>query len=272
MTISKEELERFVPVTASSHDAVYESVLPSIGTTAAYVCENILGEVGTAAAGSDATLTECAKRYIALLAVLSVLRQLDLVLTSTGFGVVSNDNLTPASKQRVDALEGALRTDKEKARWTLLRYLCRVDGWGKQPVAYGLIDSLYDGYCFFFDSGHPQRTYIDWEAAQQAITEADEYLRVHIGDGLMNDMITAFRTNSDRYSAYQPAIRLIRQITDMWVGGRREHTDIPFRRLIRTVESDRELYSLYFNSTAYEVNHHETFQNTKDSTAFFFAG
>lgn len=274
ITISKEDLERIIPVTASSHVGVYESIMPILDDTSAYVCENVLGEAAMVAldAEPDGELLQLAKRYIAHLAVLSVLRQLDVVLTPTGFGVVSNDNVSPASKQRVDALESSLRTAKEKARWKLLRYLCQVEGWGEQPIAYGLIDNLYDGHCFFFDGGHPQRTYLDWEAAQQAITEADDYLRVHISDELMNDMLAAYRTYSDRFRSYLPAIRLVRRVTGLWIGSSPEHAAIPFRRLIRTIESDEDIYALYFNSTAYEVNHHEVFQNTKDSTAFVFGG
>ena len=272
--ISKEELEQFIPVMASSHDVVFDAVRPTIDDIAETVCENLLGPVGVAALDSESEgcLMRAVKKYVSHQAVLAVLRQLDLVLTPTGFGVVSNDNVSPASKQRVDALEGALRTGREKAYWRLVDLLRTVNDWGNQPLAVGIVEYLYDGVCFFFGDGHLQRTYIDWEAARQAVMEADEYLRVRIGNELMDDMIAGYRTNSERYQACLPAVSLVRKITGLWISRGRDSIDFPLRRLIQVIEKDRSLYSLYFTSSAYEFNHHETFQNTKDSAAFVFNG
>lgn len=272
--ISKGELEQFVPVMASSHDRVYEAIMPVLDDIAELVSENILGPVGDKVLNNepDGRLMQAVKTYASHLAVLAVFRQLDLVLTPTGFGVVSNDNVSPASKQRVDALEGALRTGREKAYWRLVNQLRTVGGWGGQPLAAGIVEYLYDGVCFFFSGGHRQRTYVDWEAARQPVMEADDFLRVRIGNELMDDMVAGYRTNSERYLAYHPAVSLVRKITGLWISGGRDSIGIPLRRLIQVIEKDSSLYSLYFTSSAYEFNHHETFQNTQDSTAFVFNG
>ena len=108
ITITKSDFEQALPVGAAANDSVYESVKPVLGRQLAFSNAVLLGVAGMAyleEKGEDSPLLRWYKQLVCLSAFLSVLRQLDLVLTPTGFGVVSNDNLAPASKQRVDALE-----------------------------------------------------------------------------------------------------------------------------------------------------------------------
>lgn len=163
VTIDKVDFERALPVGASSHEEVYLSVQGAIGEQLVCSTESLLGEAGEKmvdAAENDSPLVLFFKKYVCLSAFLSVLRQLDLVLTPTGFGIVSNDNLSPASKQRVDALDGLLRTERMKAL-SMTVNLLRSEDWGKTDQAKRYVPYLYDAYAFFF-SATPYRTYQDW--------------------------------------------------------------------------------------------------------------
>lgn len=58
----------------------------------------------------DVANAQMVKDYICLLAFYNELPQMDLILTPTGFGIVSNNTLAPASKERVENLkENTLR-------------------------------------------------------------------------------------------------------------------------------------------------------------------
>ena len=132
ITITKSDFEQALPVGAAANDSVYESVKPAIGRQLAFSNDALLGVAGMTyieERGEDSTLMKWYKQLVCLSAFLNVLRQLDLVLTPTGFGVVSNDNLAPASKQRVDALEGQLRTQYWKTLAMTLNGL-RSENWG----------------------------------------------------------------------------------------------------------------------------------------------
>lgn len=118
ITITKDDFEKALPVGTSAHEEVYESVRPAIDDALRFSDIALLGDAGMEvmeSKGGDTLLQDMYKQTVCLSAFLGVLRQLDLVLTPTGFGVVSNDNLTPASKMRVDALEAQLRTRYDKA-------------------------------------------------------------------------------------------------------------------------------------------------------------
>ena len=122
MEITKSEFEAILSVATSSHVEVYEKVEPHF--TASYdECKaDVLGDVGTSAAEGENNekLTVVVKQWVAIHAFLAVFRQLDLVLTPTGFGVVSSNQMAPASKQRVDALIGHLRDSALRAHGELL--------------------------------------------------------------------------------------------------------------------------------------------------------
>ena len=146
ITITKSDFEQALPVGAAANDSVYESVKPAIGRQLAFSNDALLGVAGMTyieERGEDSTLMKWYKQLVCLSAFLNVLRQLDLVLTPTGFGVVSNDNLAPASKQRVDALEGQLRTQYWKTLAMTLNGR-RSGNWGAADQARHFIDQVYE--------------------------------------------------------------------------------------------------------------------------------
>lgn len=203
-----------------------------------------------------------------------MLRQLDLVLTPTGFGVVSNDNLAPASKQRVDALEGALRTQYWRTLAMTLNQL-RSENWGATDQARHFINHIYDEYTFFFET-HRNATYTDWNNYQTTIEEAEEMLRTKMGDRQMDDILDAFRrADGNRLEPYREVISCIIRFTDMWaVKGAATLKQPVYRRLMRILDSEdnKAYFKLYRESTSYKANHHDTFKNTKDSAGYVFNG
>ena len=277
ITITKSDFEQALPVGAAANDSVYESVKPAIERQLSFSKDVLLGVAGMQRMedlGEGSSLVNWFKQLVCLSAFLSVLRQLDLVLTPTGFGVVSNDNLTPASKQRVDALEGALRTQYWKTLAMTLNGL-RSENWGATDQARHFINHLYDEYTFFFET-HRNGTYIEWNSYQNTIEEAEEVLRTKMGDRQMDDILNAFRRGDpNRLEPYREVIACIIRFTDTWaVKGAATLKQPVYRRLMRILESEdnQEYFKLYRESASYIANHHDTFKNTKDSAGYVFNG
>lgn len=100
------------------------------------------------------------KRYVCHLGLYEAVPNLDLVLTSNGFGVVgggNNSKYLPASKDRVAALRFQEDIWKEKFRESIIRRLSVVpqylELWKKNPALCRITDSLFVGYTDF-------RTYV----------------------------------------------------------------------------------------------------------------
>jgi hypothetical protein len=68
-------------------------------------------------------------KIVAYHAFLSAIPSLDLVLTPNGFGIVSNQNVAPASKERVERLQASLEQERDRNIEQLLLRLPTVEGW-----------------------------------------------------------------------------------------------------------------------------------------------
>ena len=212
-TITKSEFERVLPVGMSSNDNVFEMVLPEVENQLSIFNAGLLGDVGAKmidAAGTDGILYYNYIRMVVSAAFVAVMRQLDLVLTPTGFGVVSNDNVSPASKQRVDALEGQLRKSEYVSRAIVLMLL-RSEEWGETQQAVANIPYMFDEYDFFVIQRNRMSGDVDeWLKIQQLIRDADRHLRMKISDSQMDVLMSAYRKSGDYMPDYQSIISYIK--------------------------------------------------------------
>lgn len=277
ITISKQDFEQALPVGKAASDNVFAAVSPAIEAQLDFAADALLGTEGMALIderGEGSQLLLWYKRTVALSALLSVLRQLDLVLTPTGFGVVSNDNLAPASKQRVDALEASLRTQYHRSLAMAVNQL-RSDAWGQTAQARFFIGHVYDEWTFFYQT-HQGASSTDWHEYQPTIEQADEMLRTKMGDAQMNDILDAMRrADTERTDQYREVVSLIVKFTDTWAQkGVATLRQPVFGRLMRTIDSDdnAETFALYRSSASYKANHYEPYKNRKDTAAFIFNG
>lgn len=274
--ISKSDFELALPVGTTARDEVYEAIAPTISVTLNNYTGMLLGDAGLQRVEGDECpmLLAYFKTLVAVDAFLAVMRQLDLVLTPTGFGIVSNDTLSPASQQRVDALEDQLRTALCRAR-AMTVHLLRSPEWGQTAEARNFIRYVYSEHYFFFSPlGTGARSFADWQAMQPAIQDADEQLRLRFGDEQINDMLDAYRcADRQRLKLYADAMQLICDFTDLWkvkyIGAATSPT---FRRLSTLMENDDDTFALYHASSAYTAAHTPAFVNDKKSSAFFFNG
>lgn len=277
LNISRQDFEQSLPVGTSAHDEVYESVAPAISTTLNNYYTMLLGDSGAQRIESpdeSTPLKQYFKQLVCIDAFLSVFRQLDLVLTPTGFGIVSNDTISPASKQRVDALEGQLRTALCRAR-AMTVDLLRSPEWGGGSEAANFIRFIYTEHYFFFSPANTgSRSYLDWQALQTAILDTDEQLRLRFSDEQLDDILDAYRrADRNRLKAYTAFMQLACDLTDIWATRAKAALQSSvYRRLQREVEQSPDIFTLYAASDAYKAAHQEPFRNTKESTAFLFNG
>ncbi len=76
---------------------------------------------------SDARLLKMCQRVIAVEAFLKSIPEMDLVLTDAGFGVISNQDVAPASKERIANLTAGLQAKLDEAKDRLVTYLLNSD-------------------------------------------------------------------------------------------------------------------------------------------------
>lgn len=215
---------------------------------------------------------EEAKKAICLEAFYIAIPFLDLVLTSTGFGIVSNTNVAPASKDRVASLSNQVKNSRDNALDGLLILLHELenDNWNKQPVAQFQIASLFwKAQDLRSYAGMPDAYRTDLLKLRPRISEAEEISRSNISSVYFDHLITSVRTNqiSDDDSLI---IMLLRSAIGAHLANSMRQFRALMDRIINTLEDNIEKYPVYQESEAYKVKHFEYYKNEQEDSTFFW--
>lgn len=274
MQITKQDFERALPVGTSAHIEVFQQVQPAIEGVATSYASQLLGKEGNAMLAdihADNYLPQEYKRLVCLTAFRSVLRQIDLVLTPTGFGIVSSGGVAPAAKHRVDALYYQLLDEEMKARATVV-FLLRSLSWGTTVQATYALPYLYTAHRFFFVDSYNTRSANDWDNFQSAVWGTDAIMRNAMGDAQMDELLRCYRCKS-LSPKHEPVVEGVCRLTVMYAQKGNGILKSPlYRQVMQLLDEDAETFSQYHQSVQFKANHHENFQNRKDSAGFFFNG
>jgi len=283
LEITKDDFERAVPAAREPSGSIFDVMEDAIQNELSCLESQVLGDVGTqaveaaatvsgASASGDAVLVQTVKRLACVRAFLSEMRSLDLVLTGTGFGVVSTNDTVPASKQRVDALDGQLRRQERQLLGTLLDRLFRVSGWNQQPQRQWTVQTLF--FCIqqleqFAGINHPKPE--DWDVNYPTVMAADAFLRKHLGNAYMDELIAELTAHS-LASQNVTIVLLCQQFIGACIAQNTRLKEEIYMQLINRLEADLSRYPAYADSEAYRLNHFKPYENHAEDTAFHFVG
>lgn len=274
LEITKSDFNAAVPAAKEAKGQIFDVLKESIQAELAYLETQYLGNAGAQAVetAADEILVIKVKRLACIRAFLSQMRSLDLVLTSTGFGVVSTQNTAPASKQRVDALEGQLRIQERLLLGSLLDRLFHVSGWNAQQQRLWHVTTLF--FCIqqleqWAGISRPEPQ--DWDAAVPSILAADAFLRKHLGNVYMDELLGQM-TSSSLTIENMPIVVMCQQYIGAYVAQNMRLKEETYMRLINRLEADLTKYPAYKNGEGYRLNHFKPYENHADDSAFHFVG
>ena len=274
LVITKTDLEKAVPAAQEPSGSIFEVMEDAINNEVANIESEVLGDVGAQAveAGTDTILVQTVKRLVCVRAFLGEMRSLDLVLTPTGFGVVSTNDTAPASKQRVDALDGQLRRNERLLFGTLLERLFRVPGWSTQPQRQWQVQTLFFSIQMlekYAGVNHPKPE--DWDVAVPVMLTADMFLRKHLGNAYMDKLIQQL-TGNVITTENAPIIMLCQQYIGACIAQNTRLREETYMRIINRLEADLSLYPTYADGEGYRLNHYKPYENHAEDSAFHFVG
>ncbi len=274
LEITKTDFEKAVPSAQEPSDSIFEVMEDAINNEVANIESQVLGDVGAQAveAGTDTILVQTVKRLACVRAFLSEMRSLDLVLTTTGFGVVSTNDTAPASKMRVDALDGQLRRNERLLLGTLVTHLFSVTGWNQQKQRQWQVPTLFYAIQHlerFAGINHPKPE--DWDAAIPTILTADAFLRKHLGNAYMDELIEQ-QTSVSETPQNNAIVHLCLQYIGACVAQNVRLKEEIYMRMINRMEADLSKYPTYADGEGYRLNHFKPYENHAEDSAFHFVG
>lgn len=130
-----ETLRRFMPnafATVKGETPLFDKLAPWLASSEKWLQENFCGEasMNEIVAMDDMNVVKSlASQIVVCEALRYAVPSLDLVLTPNGFGIVSNTNVAPASKERVERLIDSLYDTRDNAVELLLTSLRQMQSW-----------------------------------------------------------------------------------------------------------------------------------------------
>ena len=208
-------------------------------------------------------------KLIASEALRRAIPSLDLVLTPNGFGVVSNQNVAPASKERVDRLIGSLADYRDDCIANLLPLLSRESDW------LGSVQASFFGETLFPDLAITEQvkgTGSKWErylSLRPKILDieaslAEEFFSPELMARLRNEVLR--KTHTADLAHVINAIR--GQVVDLLNGG-----SIRMRDMIDVVNHIRcnpDLFPEWHDSETAKLYAPPIFKNKKEAKGYFF--
>lgn len=273
--ITKAVFETYVPVAKmpDRNTSVFGRLQASIATAYAMMIRTIVSPQCEAALDTNERLKSLAIPLICIDAFVRTCRSLDLVLTATGFGIVSTESTAPASKTRVDALIEELSLQELDLIDEMIQELIRVQGWGTTEQAQMRIPT------FFY---RPQQlktlcgmvlTTQTWQHAKGCAVTATALLRNEISDEYMDELLEKLRTGSTNNAdviIIDKCLRFMADFNSNYELTKGCPNETMLRQIVHQLECYRTSYPTYCNSTLYARRHAEGYQNKKKDPTFFF--
>lgn len=272
ITIKREDFERAVPAFRSPTPEVWNKVQryvegctanwQAIITTEAQLPDHMAATLATA---------------ICLRAAYDVVPQMDLVLTPTGFGIVSNQNTAPASRERVDALRLQLRRDACRLEDHVLSHLAAHNLMTLRRSRAGSL-LWTPSLCTLYGIRTPEGSEVlreEFDAMATALHAASARVVDVISPELYAALVTrqhaadADLTPDTTPTAYGEALLMARQLMAAHVmhgRGIADHT----RHIINFIEAHADQLDEYRLSPTYQARHTTQYENKQTDPSFFF--
>ena len=271
--ITKEVFETYVPAAKmpERNTSVFERLQAAFETAYRMMIHTLVSPQCEAAVDS-APLKALAVPLVCIDAFVRTARSLDLVLTATGFGIVSTDSTAPASRARVDALLEDLSLQELDLIDEMIQILMTVEGWGTTEQAQARVAT------FFYrpqqlQLAAMQLTTANWYLSRGRAVTASAFLRSEISDEYMDELLSKLRSAS----LENADIIIVRKSTEFiadFLSNYDRSKGVPnklmLRNIVHQLECYRNDYPTYCNSKLYAARHAERYQNKKEDPTFFF--
>lgn len=149
-------------------------------------------------------------------ALLRAIPSLDIVLTPNGFGIVSTNNITPASKPRIDRLIGSMLSHRDDCIAALLPELVGASQWLKSP------QSDFFGATLFPDLGIVDAlggaTGFRWEKYLELRSQVIDLEASLAEEWLSPELMSALRSENLRGDLTEKRSEIVRQVKAQIVG------------------------------------------------------
>lgn len=266
--IDKDIFEKNVAAAINATTEVYDMIEPILEYTERRIKNEL---VGTMMDKLDSVpfLEDMVMKLICLRAFYEQIPHLDIVLTPTGFGVVSNGNVAPASADRVKSLREQIKNSYDDAYDECISMLIGTDWKDSSQAVVNIHHILYTGKMLQQYADKPNAHHSDLVLYNSEIFSAEERIIRKISSNQFDELLNKIR--SDEFLKEESlVIFLCCKYIGLCIMKKYNEAITVLDRIENTLENNLEAFPLYKESAAYKVKHFEHYKNGQEDSTFFW--
>lgn len=276
MLISNDDqLRTYLPntlITVEGEQSLYDKMALYLRKAEAWLTRNFVGEVlmdTIAALGETDPLRILCCHIVATDAFRRTIPSLDLILTPNGFGIVSNQNVVPASADRVKRLIDSLLSNRDDLASDLLLTLARRSDWLETEQASYFGASLWPCLDLGPLAGYNSDKWARYQSLRLEVLNieqelAENFISEELMARLRRNMLTQQVTAEER-----TIIDSVRQTTLEMLAGK----PLDYKRMFSTVQRIRTrpaIFPEWQDSYTSMLFGRPSFENHKDSGGYWW--
>ena len=202
---------------------------------------------------------------------------LDIILTPNGFGIVSNTNIAPASKERINRLLDALLENRDAALSQVLSLLPAESGWLGTKQAQFFAATMFPNMEVTLRLPKPSegRWMLYLSIREKAIVIEQFFAAQYLSVELMDVLRSEVQSGQYRSMLHQKICRILQAVeirclnsTDPTAWMHFEHNAL--FELVNTIRDNPEDFPEWHSSATAELYEPPIFENKKESKGFWF--
>lgn len=283
MLISNEnQLRRYLPNAFTSVEgevSLYEKMLPYLREAENWLKVTVTGtEILNQfiEAEEDHTLRGEACRALTCDALMHAIPALDVVLTPNGFGIVANQNISPASKERIARLIDSMEMQRDDAVMHLLKGLKMNPSWHNSEVFSFWSQTLLPNISITAQLGIREHQFSEYLALVPRIIQIEaELANAYISPELLKHLHRyQFGIGYDTYSPAHKGgrayvITMLRPEILSQLRG--EPLNVRYMAdLVNVIRSQPAIFPMWHSSKTAELFSPPVFENKKNAQGYFF--
>jgi len=274
-----EQLRLLIPnvlATVEGEPTLIEKLYPYLETAEqwaidTFVPEAIFNEIAEADSfGPNERFRYPLEKLVACHAYMTAIPSLDLVLTPNGFGIVSNQNVVPASRERVDALITSLESQRDAAIEALILRLSSRDDWRQSTQGQYFAATIFPFLSLCRRLAIREHIWDCYQQLRERLIKienvlADTYFSQPQMQIFRSHVITQGRTASNLETQIIRSLQSyeLQLLTDIQVSNQ------CYYDLITIIREHKEIFPAWHTSPVADLYTPRAFENKKNSSAYW---
>jgi general stress protein CsbA len=263
-------LKSYIPNIISSvkgETDIYDKLTPFIESAEQWFLRNFL-IIGLVNVSTNVKRLAC--EIVVSEAYRNALPHLDLILTPNGFATTGNQNLSPASKMRVDRLVGGLIAQRDKAMNELLHTLpSDVSAWGSTPQGSWFSATLFPTLDVVLQSGVTEHVWDKYLELRPRIIDieaslAEDFFSPELMAALRQRVLSQNLQSEDESVVSGIQAQIIAVLRGECINMRKMTSIVNF------IRDNEDAFPQWHSSDTAKLFSPPIFQNKKQSQGYFF--